>query len=81
MVKIKLNALALGYSLAIISAGMMLFMGLFGSSYGYMGGGMMMQWQILVGFSFFRVIFGVIGAGIVGFMWGWLIASLYNKFA
>ncbi len=82
MAKEKINSIALGYSLAIISAGTMLLAGLFGmSSYGYMGGYSYMMSHMYGGFGVFGILSGIIWAGILGFVWGWLIARLYNRFA
>lgn len=79
--KNKLNAKALGYSGAIVSAICMLFLGVFGGMGVYSGmARMMVQWHMFFSFSFFGIIFGIIEAGIIGFIFGYLVAYFYNKF-
>jgi len=82
VVKQKLNAVALGYSLAILSGLCMLLLGIFGYFGVYAGAvGMMGQWHMFFSISPFGIITGIIEAVIIGFICGWLIAYFYNKFA
>lgn len=77
----KLNELALGYSLAIISAVSMLLLGIVGNLGIYLGAvNMMQQWHIFFSLSVFGIITGMIEAAVFGFIFGWLIALVYNKF-
>lgn len=77
----KWNELALAYSLAIVCAAGMLLIGLFG----YMGAypGMvngMMQWHMYFAVSPFGIILGMIEAAVWGFVSGYAIAYVYNRF-
>lgn len=77
----KLNELALGYSLAIISAAGMLLLGILGNFGIYTSGvESMMRWHIFFNLSIFGIIAGMIEAAIWSFAFGWLIALVYNKF-
>lgn len=78
----KLNELALGYSLAILSGLCMLALGILGNLGLYLGGvGMMQEWHMFFSLSFTGIITGIIEALIYGFVGGWLIAYFYNRFA
>lgn len=78
----KLNELALGYSLAIISAAGMLLAGIAGNLGWYSGAvESMMQWHVFFNLSIFGIIAGMIEAAVWSFVFGWLIARVYNKFA
>jgi len=78
----KLNELALGYSVAIISAVSMLLLGVLGPLGIYSGMASMMQdGHMFFALSPLGVIFGIIEAGILGFLGGFLTAKLYNIFA
>jgi len=80
--KEKLNPKALGISLALISALMMLLLGILGNLGIYTGAvEMMMQWHVFFSLSIGGIIAGMIEAGIISFIFGWLIAYVYNKFA
>lgn len=77
----KLNPLALGYSLAILSGISMLLLGILG----YLGIfteaiEMMIQWHIFFDISFIGIIAGIIEASIWGFVGGYLFGYIYNKF-
>ncbi len=77
----KLNEKALGYSLAIISAFVMLLLGILGKLGIYTGAvDMMQQWHVFFSLSFFGIIGGIIEAAIFSFVFGWLFAWIYNKF-
>ncbi len=78
---LRLKPLALGYSAAIISAVCMVLLGLFGRMGIYTGAaGMMQQWHMFFGISILGVIFGAIEAAVLGFIWGYVLAWVYNKF-
>lgn len=77
----KLNELSFGYSLAIVSAAIMLLMGIFGNLGIYLGAvEMMQQWHIFFSLSFMGIIGGIIEAAVFSFIFGWLIAYIYNRF-
>lgn len=77
----KLSELALGYSLAIISAALMLLLGILGNLGIYLGAvNAMTQWHMFFSLSFFGIITGIIEGAVGGFISGWLVAWVYNKF-
>lgn len=77
----RLNELALGYALAIISALTMLLMGILGNLGIYSGAvQMMQQWHIFFSLSIIGIIAGMIEAAIVSFIVGYAFALVYNKF-
>jgi len=78
----KLNEIALGYSIGIISALCMLLLGIFGPM-GFYGGmmGMMQTAHMFFWISPLGIMVGIIEATILGFVSGWLTAKIYNKFA
>ncbi len=78
----KLNEIALGYSIAIISGlGMILFW-IFGKIGFYRDAtDMMMQMHMFFNMNITGMITGAIEAAVWGFIAGWLIAYFYNKFA
>lgn len=81
MVKQKLNELAFGYSLAIVSALCMLLLGIAGNMGIYTGAvGMMEEWHMFFSLSIGGIIGGILEAGVISFVAGWLIAWVYNKF-
>ena len=76
----KLNELALGYSLAIISAAGMLLAGIAGNLGWYSGAvESMMRWHVFFSLSIFGIIAGMIEAAIWSFIIGYAIAWVYNK--
>ncbi|MBU3923983.1 MAG: hypothetical protein KJ592_03640 [Nanoarchaeota archaeon] len=80
--KQKLDTKALGYSLAILSGLCMLLLGIAGNFGIYMGAvDMMMQWHMFFDLSVLGIITGIIEAGVIGFICGWLVAYFYNRFA
>lgn len=77
----KLNELALGYSLAIVSAASMILLWIGGKIGVYTGAFEQMQnWHIFFNLSFVGLIAGTIEAAIWSFIFGWLIAWVYNKY-
>ena len=78
----KLNAVAVGYSLAILSGLGMLLFGIFGNLGWYMGAvDAMTQWHVFFDLSLLGIIMGIIEASIWGFVAGWLAVYFYNMFA
>jgi len=81
MAEAKLNPLALGYALAIISAVIMLLMGILGNLGIYTKGvEAMQQWHMFFSLSIGGIIAGMIEAAISSFILGYIFAWLYNKF-
>ncbi|MBU4000596.1 hypothetical protein KKG29_05520 [Patescibacteria group bacterium] len=79
--KHELNPKALAISLALISALMMLLLGIAGNIGIYAGAvEMMKQWHMFFDITILGTIAGMIEAGIISFIFGWLIAYAYNKF-
>lgn len=76
----KLNELALGYSLAIISAACMLLLSI-GAYLGFYNSFavMMMQIHMFYSLSVFGILAGMIEAAVWGFIAGYAIALVYNK--
>lgn len=81
MTKQKLNALNLGYAVAIVSAlGMFLLsiganLGIYTSAAEQMA-----RWHMFFDFSILGTITGMIESAVHGFIWAWLVAVIYNKF-
>lgn len=77
----KLNELALGYSLAIISAAGMLLLGILGN-FGIYNSAIesMMRWHIFFNLSFFGIIARMIEAAVWSFVIGYAVVWIYNKF-
>ncbi len=77
----KLNALALGYAAAIISALCMLLLGVLGNIGIYTGAvQMMQQWHMFFSLSILGIITGMIEVAIIGFVFGYLFGWFYNRF-
>ncbi|MBC8500386.1 MAG: hypothetical protein ISS25_03815 [Nanoarchaeota archaeon] len=77
----KLNALALGYASAIISAAGMLLLGIFGNIGVYTDTAEMMQkWHMFFSLSIGGIIAGMIEAAVIGFISLYALVWLYNKF-
>lgn len=78
----KLNGVALGYSLAILSGLWMLILGILGSL-GYAAGAIawMQSHHLFFNITLLGVVTGIIEAGVYGFIIGWLTANFYNRFA
>ncbi len=78
----KLSEPAFAYSFAIVLALYMLLLGIFGYLGVYTGAvNAMMQWHIFFAISPFGIVAGMIEAAVFGFIFGYLIAWFYNKFA
>ncbi len=78
----KLNELALSYATAMISAAGVLLLGIFGNLGVYTGASqLMMQGHMFFSLGIAGIITGMIEAAVWGFIGGWLIAYVYNRFA
>jgi len=77
----KLNSLALGYALALISAVVMLILGILGNFGLYTGAIEMMQaWHLFFSLSVVGIISGIIEAAVISFVFGYLFGVSYNFF-
>ncbi len=77
----KIDEKALGYSFAIIYALYMLLLGILGNLGIYLGAVETMQkWHLFFSLSIIGIIGGVIEAAIISFIFGYVLAILYNKF-
>ncbi len=82
MVGSKLNPLAFGYAGAIISAVIMVLLGILGNFGFYMGAvDMMSKWHMFFSLSFGGIITGTIEAVIIGFVFAYAFGWLYTKLA
>ncbi len=79
--KCRLNSLAFGYSLGILSAVLTLIMSLLAQFSFAFNIGMMQKYGMFVNFGFLGILFPVIGMGIYGFIVGYALAWLYNRFS
>ena len=78
----KLDELALGYASAIISALIMLILGILGNIGIYTGAVEMMQkWHMFFSLGIFGIITGMIEAAIISFVFAYAFGWIYNKFA
>jgi len=78
----KCNANALGISLAVVSGLGMLILSLVGlAGYGLAAVASMQEWHIFFSLSWIGIIGGIIEAGIAGYIGGYIIAAVYNKYA
>ena len=78
----KLDELALGYASAIISALIMLILGILGNIGFYTGAVEMMQkWHMFFSLGIFGIITGIIEAAIISFVFAYAFGWIYNKFA
>jgi hypothetical protein len=78
----KLNALAAGYSVALVSAAGMLLLGIVGNLGVYMAGvNAMMQWHVFFSLSMTGILAGMAEAAIFGFIFAYAVVTLYNRFA
>lgn len=77
----KLDALAMAYAVAIVSAAVMLLLGIFGNIGIYTGAvEMMQQWHMFFSLSIVGIIAGMVEAALIGFILGYTLLWLYNKF-
>jgi len=76
----KLNPLAFGYTAAIISAAIMLILGILGNLGLYPGAVYMMkQWHMFFSLSIIGIIGGIIEAAIGSFILAYAFAWIYNR--
>ena len=76
----KLNELAFGYAAAIISSISMLLLGILGNMGIYIGAVDMMQnWHMFFSLSIGGIITGIIEAAVIGFVFAYAFAWIYNK--
>lgn len=75
------NALALGYTGALLSAGCMLLLGILGNL-GIYGTGIeqMSHWHMFFSLSFSGIVYGMIEAAISSFIIFYLFGVVYNMF-
>lgn len=78
----KLNELALGYAAAGTSGLGMLLLGILANLGIYVGAAEQMQkWHLFFNLSVVGIIGGIIEASIISFIFAWIFAKVYNKFA
>ena len=77
----KLNAVALGWTAAVLAALSMLILGILGNFGLYTGAVEMMQkWHLFFDLSIGGIIAGIIEAAVISFITGYLFGWLYNMF-
>jgi hypothetical protein len=82
MAKTGLNALALGYASAIISAASMLLLGILGNIGIYTGAvEMMRNWHMFFSLSIGGIITGMVEAAVIGFVFAYAFGWVYNRLA
>jgi hypothetical protein len=80
MVKDRINALAAGYTGAIVTATSMLLLGILGNLGVYTGAvGMMRQWHLFFTLSIGGIIAGMIEAAVITFVFVYVSVWLYYK--
>ncbi len=80
MTKEKCNSLVAGYSAAIVSAVLMLLLGIFGNLGIYMSAVEEMQkWHMFFSLSIGGIIAGMLEAAVIGFVIMFSFAWVYNK--
>jgi len=81
MAETRFNSLALGYAAALISAVLMLLLGILGNLGIYTGAVEMMQTvHMLFDLSVVGIITGMIEAAVLSFVGAYLFGWTYNKF-
>jgi len=82
MIKKDVNALAAGYTGAIIASASMLLLGILGNLGLYTGAvEMMKQWHMFFSLSLGGIIAGMVEAAVITFIWVYLTITLYKKLA
>jgi hypothetical protein len=77
----KLNSLAFGASAAIVAAISMLVLGILGNLGLYKGAVQMMtQWHMFFSLAPIGIFTGIIEAALIGFVFIYIFAWVYNKF-
>jgi uncharacterized membrane protein len=78
----QLKPLALSLAAAIVSAIVMLLLGILGNLVMYIGAfEMMQQWHMFFSLTPIGIIAGMIESAIVSFIFAYLFGIFYNKFA
>lgn len=78
----KLNALAIGYTSAILAAAGVLLLGIAGNFGIYTGAAeQMTRWHMFFDLSLIGIVAGTIEAALICFIIGYVFAGLYNKLA
>ncbi len=78
----ELNTMALGYASAIISAAVMLLLGILGNAGIYMGAvQMMMDMHLFFSLGVGGIIAGMVEGAVMGFVFGYAFGWVYNRFA
>ena len=78
----KFSSLALGYTAAIVSAAVMLILGVLGNFGVYMSAvEVMMKWHVFFSLSIGGIIAGMIEAAVCGFVIAYVFGWTYNKLA
>lgn len=79
---LRLNILALGYAAAIVSAVVMLLLGILGNLGIYRGAvEMMKEWHMFFSLSPAGIIGGMIEAAVISFVFACFFGWVYNKLA
>lgn len=77
-----LNSHALGLSAALLAGLCMLGLSLLGLAGAYTGAvEIMQQWHMWYSLTPLGIVLGIVEAGVVSYIVGWLFGFLYNKFA
>jgi hypothetical protein len=78
----KLNPMALGLSGSIVSAAVMLLLGILGKFGVYEGAvDMMTRWHMFFSLSPLGIIGGMVEAAVISFALLYILAAIYNRFA
>jgi|SRR3989344_9023235 len=78
--RIRPNPLAAGYAAAIVSAAIMLILGILGNLGVYMGAvNQMIEWHLFFSLSFLGIAAGMVEAAVISFVFVWLLVWTYNK--
>jgi len=82
MAKEKCNCVPAGLAAAIVSAALMLLLGIFGNLGVYTGAvDMMKQWHMFFSLSISGIIAGMVEAAIISFVIVYAFVWIYNKLA
>jgi hypothetical protein len=77
----RLNPKALALASAIVSAFIMLLLGIFGNLGIYTGAVQQMQkWHLIFSLSILGIVGGMIESAVISFVIGYLFALIYNRF-
>ncbi len=77
----ELKPLALSFAAAIVSAIVMLLLGILGNLGIYTGAvAMMQQWHLSFSLSLVGIVSGMVEAAIISFIFAYLFSFFYNRF-